>query len=363
MRFLSAGLVGLALLAPARADDKKADDKSAPAPKTAADKFKDLEAGYMKELEPLSKEFEKAKTPEERTKIQDKAFVEIAGDYSKKMMALAAENPKDPAAEKALVWVCTRGYRTPQVPAALGLLLKNYPGSEMLSAVCQGLQHRPGGEALLRDLRAQATNKKVKLQAGLALAGALRNENDEKLSAEAEKLFQEAVTEAKAVGAPEQVVKQIEESLKDLRKFGVGKPAPAAESKDLDDKKVSLADLKGKVVVLDFWATWCGPCKGMIPHERAMVKKNAGKPFALVSVSADEKVTTLKEFLEKESMPWTHWFAGQGGEVLRDWNISGFPTLFVIDAKGVIRGKFVGVAPDTEKKLDDLVEKCVKEAG
>ena len=147
-----------------------------------------------------------------------------------------------------------------------------------------------------------------------------------------------------------------------MLKLFVGKPAPATSAKDLDDKAVALADLKGKVVVLDFWATWCGPCRSMIPHEREMVKKLADKPFVLVSVSADDAAKTVKDFVEKEPMPWTHWFAGQRGDALKGWNVHAFPTIYVIDAKGVIRSKMVGAGPETEKKLEEMVEKLVKEA-
>jgi len=61
-------------------------------------------------------------------------------------------------------------------------------------------------------------------------------------------------------------------------------------------------------------------------------------------------------------MPWSHWYAGRGGSILKAWRIQAFPTIYVIDAKGVIRGKIVGGGPDNEKKIDELVEKLVKEA-
>ena len=83
----------------------------------------------------------------------------------------------------------------------------------------------------------------------------------------------------------------------------------------------------------------------------------------LISVSADDKKETLKEFLDKEPMPWVHWWDGAEAGVIREWNIQGFPTFYVIDTQGVIRGKLVGGGPDKEKKLDTLVEKLVQEAG
>ncbi len=121
--------------------------------------------------------------------------------------------------------------------------------------------------------------------------------------------------------------------------LSVGQPAPEVVNKDLDDKTVKLSDLKGRVVVLDIWATWCGPCRGMIPHEREMVEKLKEKPFTLVSISADEEKETLTKFLAKEKMPWTHWWNGQSGGILEDWDVQYFPTIYVIDTKGIIRHK------------------------
>jgi thiol-disulfide isomerase/thioredoxin len=144
--------------------------------------------------------------------------------------------------------------------------------------------------------------------------------------------------------------------LHEIRHLAIGMPAPELKSVDLDGKPVQLADLKGKVVVLDVWAVWCGPCQAMIPHQRELVKRLDGKPFALVSISVDEKRATLAEFLKKEPMPWTHWYEGPGGKIIADLNVCYYPTIYVLDAKGVIRHKDL-----RGKFLDQSVDALLKE--
>jgi thiol-disulfide isomerase/thioredoxin len=116
------------------------------------------------------------------------------------------------------------------------------------------------------------------------------------------------------------------------------------------------------VVVLDIWATWCAPCKAMIPHEREMVERLRDKPFVLVSISADEQKETLTKFLAREKMPWTHWWNGNEGGILEDWDVQGYPTIYVLDAKGVIRHKDLR-GEKLEEAVNKLLEERAKEQG
>jgi peroxiredoxin len=123
-------------------------------------------------------------------------------------------------------------------------------------------------------------------------------------------------------------------------KLAVGAPAPDFSAIATDGRVIRLSNLRGKVVVLDFWATWCPPCRVMIPHERELVKKRAGKPFVFLGISADEDLDELRQVMTTERITWPTIHAG-GSPLLRQYGITHLPTIFVLDRDGVIRFKDV----------------------
>ncbi len=138
----------------------------------------------------------------------------------------------------------------------------------------------------------------------------------------------------------------------------IGAIAPETITETPEGKVVKLSDLKGKVVVLDFWGVWCEPCRRLIPHSRELVKRFEGKPFAFVNICVRDEKATLAEFLKKEPMPWTHWWDPKA-VIAQQWDIAAFPTLYVIDHKGVIQFMTRGYDPKTgalEKKIEELIK-------
>jgi len=121
-----------------------------------------------------------------------------------------------------------------------------------------------------------------------------------------------------------------------------GKPAPAFTLQDLNGKNVSLADFQGKVVVLDFWATWCPPCVKEIPHFIELYEQYKDKGLAMVGISLDrEGVGVVKAFVQKYQIKYPIMMTD--GKVDKAFGgITSIPTTFLIDSAGNISKKYVG---------------------
>jgi thiol-disulfide isomerase/thioredoxin len=131
--------------------------------------------------------------------------------------------------------------------------------------------------------------------------------------------------------------------------------APAFAVTTLDGQRVSLDDLKGKVVLIDFWATWCAPCREALPHMRDIAKKFEGQPLIVLSVSLDNDAQKWKDFIAKNGMTWLQYRdGGFTGSVSRLFAVEAIPHTFTIDADGVLQDEHIGDA-SIEGKLKKLV--------
>jgi thiol-disulfide isomerase/thioredoxin len=135
--------------------------------------------------------------------------------------------------------------------------------------------------------------------------------------------------------------------------------APKWTLKDLDGKPVSSETFKGKVIVLDFWATWCGPCRMEIPGYVALQKKYGKEGVVMIGVSLDEKgPAVVKPFIAKYGVDYQ---IVMGDEAFANLfgGIEAIPTTFIIDRSGKIRDKKVGAEPteDFEKRLLAVLKK------
>jgi thiol-disulfide isomerase/thioredoxin len=123
-----------------------------------------------------------------------------------------------------------------------------------------------------------------------------------------------------------------------LSEVDVGQVAPEITAKDADGKDVKLSSLKGKVVLVNFTATWCGPCKKELPDLIALRQKYYDQGFEVISVFLDSDRTAVERHLKENGISWLYAFDGKGwdNQVAREWGISGVPTNPIIDKTGVV---------------------------
>ena len=120
--------------------------------------------------------------------------------------------------------------------------------------------------------------------------------------------------------------------------------APDFEVTTLQGETLSLQALAGKVVVLDFWATWCPPCRESVGDLKNIVKKYPREQLVLISISADDKEETWKEFVTRKKMDWPQ-YRDTDKKILRTFGVRAFPTYMVTDGSGVIQSEIVGENP------------------
>lgn len=142
-----------------------------------------------------------------------------------------------------------------------------------------------------------------------------------------------------------------------------GKPAPEFSFPTPDGKKkFGPQNFKGKYLVLDFWASWCGPCRQEIPHLKELYKEYNEKGVAFLSVSIDKDGAAWRKAMKEENMAWLQVQApGAGKEVMKQYQFSGIPYILVIDKKGNIVGKNLRGKSLTDK-LAELVSGKKKES-
>ena len=140
-----------------------------------------------------------------------------------------------------------------------------------------------------------------------------------------------------------------------------GKKAPNFSLEDLKGKKSELKHFKGKVIFLNFWATWCGPCKEEMPSMQALYNQFKEKDFVFLTISVDyEGVKPVKEYIEKQryTLPV---LIDPKCETLDLFEVKGIPTTFLIDKKGIMIGRAVGPKdwkkPEVISLVNLLIEK------
>lgn len=184
------------------------------------------------------------------------------------------------------------------------------------------------------------------------------------------KLYNVFPAEVKESAYGKDVAKELER-----RKTGIpGVAATLFNSTGIDGKPVNLVDFRGKYVVLDFWASWCVPCRKGNPHMKELYARYKHKGFEVIGIASDDSNPALwKKAVEQDGLPWKQVLAGlkvtrKGDEVTYDdsrniskgYNIHTLPTLFLIDPKGMIIGRYGDELGESHAALDKKLEEIFK---
>lgn len=150
-------------------------------------------------------------------------------------------------------------------------------------------------------------------------------------------------------------VRDMTPNAKPVSPMPLGKPAPEFVVTGLDGKTAKLSALKGKVLLIDLWATWCGPCVYGLPETEKFAKASAGKNYVVMAISDEDNATVTKFVKEKGfKMPM---YLDEGSKMRRAYRVNAIPTMMIIDAKGTLVNYFVGL------QEPEVIREALKKAG
>ena len=137
-----------------------------------------------------------------------------------------------------------------------------------------------------------------------------------------------------------------------------GAPAPAFTASTFDNKPVSLSDYRGKVVFVDFWASWCSPCRQSLPMYDKLAGEFAPSDFVVIAVNVDEEAADAKKFLTDHPVKYTI-VQNPQGDIPKAFGLNGMPSSYLIDRDGMVRQRYVGFEPTDIAVLKTEITKLI----
>lgn len=139
-----------------------------------------------------------------------------------------------------------------------------------------------------------------------------------------------------------------------------GQPAPSFKAFSIAGQPISSEGLKGSVVILDFWATWCPPCRESIPFLSELHRKYAKQGLKVVGMSVDEGGDrVVKTFADEKRIPYPLVMAS--GKIQSDYGVRALPVLYLIDQNGIVKEQIMGFAAGADRVIEGLVKKQLSE--
>jgi thiol-disulfide isomerase/thioredoxin len=321
-------------------------------------RFEDREKAFCDELVAANRLDEDARSG----KIEDenRAFQKDWSAMADEVRALIRAHPDDPAAFEGIILLPST-MRSFLDPDLVQVVRDRFMDDPRMGRLCAPLAGRtePWSVGILDDVAGGHPDRAVRAQATYALGMNWRYATEEMTAGrdrtEAEKAecldragrhFTRVTTDFADVDSADGTFRLADRARAELVRIGnlpnlkVGKVAPEIVGEDLDGRPLKLSDHRGKVVVVCFWATWCGPCMAMVPHERELVARLEGKPFALLGVNSDEADDreTARAATAEKRMTWPSWWdGGFRGPIQTSYDVQHWPTVYVLDPDGVIR--------------------------
>ncbi|MCA9171290.1 MAG: TlpA family protein disulfide reductase [Planctomycetales bacterium] len=338
------------------------------------------------------KEIATASTKEEQARVSED-FMAYWLSAINDVVAIAKRQPSSGVGKRAAIWVvtfCDADY-TANVEAA-EILLEHHPRSAELEVAYSKLTgFHPVYEKLLRAAADSNVTETAKAYAMFALADLLvsrsslkdRMDTSPELRPELIKEMGKHIVEyvetterrhdrAEAIRLYKRVKREsgdltyrdltlrdaATERLLPLEQTypEIGKVAPNINGRDLQGNALALEDHRGKVVVISFWASWCGPCLSLVPAENKLIEHFKTKPFALMGVNGDDSVDSAIQAADEHDVHFRSWWDDPANHmtIVERYHVTSWPTVFVVDQNGVIRNKNL-FGSDLQDAVDHLL--------
>ncbi|WP_165225388.1 TlpA disulfide reductase family protein [Aquisphaera insulae] len=293
--------------------------------------------------------------PEDATSFEALKFVvqnhqPSLGDMTVRALQLMLDqgDERRPGHASYLFQVALGLWQYPDAERLLRRILDRNPDRAERAAACYWLaRHLTSQARISRRLRGKPEGQKD-FEGHLAaepIGRFVQEKDPAALDRKAEELLERASDEfgdVRLPGSTQTIGEVATGELFAARNLNIGQAAPEIVGTDHESKPFKLSETRGKVVVLTFTGSWCGPCVAMYPLFRELLTIHKGRPFSIVSVDTDTDVQALKKAIDSGKITWRCWWdGGMDGPIARRWGIASFPRIFVLDPQGVIRFKDV----------------------